>query len=383
MSAWFDQIPLDPSVSAFFRFRDQNGVLYECTRLPMGASHSVDVAHTIMECLASFPLYGDVVAHIHVDNIRFIGSDPSCVIRAAKEFCERAAAIGATVNEVRDGWEVEQLMTQGKPGEVPCIFLGEEYDLVNGAVRATEKTIRKVSNSWANRAQWTNKGLAAHFALLFYVSSTLDISPAPYFNAMRLLRKFSFIMQQELASWSKKMVVEPSEGVWKELTLWTNRILENQWRVILAEEKPKKLITVDASVWGFAAACWNGHSVLIHQQEWESTFRTRGFSAHAEPEALWRAVNRFVIPGETAVVQTDHQAMVYACPKGYSKAYELNTVLDKIESTFGPRKIRVEYIKGESNPVDYLSRNRDPTLTDLAWWAAWEANCRRWSHANA
>ena len=74
----------------------------------------------------------------------------------------------------------------------------------------------------------------------------------------------------------------------------------------------------DASEWGWGAISWNGYSLLSHQEPWGRTFQNGKFSAHAEPEAILRALRRFISPGEVTTLYTDHEAMKYAAPKGYA-----------------------------------------------------------------
>jgi hypothetical protein len=375
MSAWFDQIPLGQGIRRYLRFRDRKGRLYQCTRLPMGATFSVDVAHTIMTALVG-PAIEGVITHIYVDNVRFMGIDKSKVIRAAQQFANRCKRVGATVNELQDDKPVAELVTQGQPGEPEAKFLGEEYDLVTGAVRATEKTLKKLALSWSRRSEWTRKGLAAHFALLFYTSSSLNICPSAYFNAMRLLRAFSARMQQEPDTWNERLGFQIAAGVIDELQQWTSKALANKWNVISEATPPSKRIVVDASEWGYGVACWNGMTLKLLQVQWEPEFATKNFSAHAEPEALWRTLLRFVTRGEAAVVQTDHQAFEFATRSGYSKSYYVNQVLGKIDSIFGRKNVQIEYIKGSINPVDYLSRNRVPSQADIALMSRWGHECR-------
>jgi hypothetical protein len=379
MAAWFDQLPISSKIRSYFRFRDADGNLYQSTRLPMGASHSVDVAHTIMKALVA-NLPSNVIVDIYVDNVRILGENKADVLEAAKMFARNAQSVGATVNELAGGGDVESLLTQGLAGQPEATFLGEEYDLSAGAVRASSKTLKKLDFSWSNRTNWTRKGLAAHYALLFYASATLRISPAGYFNAMRLLRRFSQTMTRQPGTWNWPVGEMLAPSAVAELEAWTRAVMRNEWQVQAHPPRPTKHIVCDASAWGFGAVCWNGRTAAVTQEPWNQEFTYGQRSAYAEPTAIYRAICQFVTPGEAAVIYTDHQAFPFAARAGYSHSYIINDILRKIAEGFGRDTISFVYIPGPSNPADYLSRNRLQTAVDAENLSRWQSGCGQWNH---
>lgn len=369
MMAWFDQIPLDPARRRFYRFK-AGGKLYQFLKTPMGARQSVEIAQYVVKALVSGTHPESVWAHIHVDNVRFMGRSKEEVIQSASNFIKRCIEVGAIINETMDPNPESLALLVEEEGD----FLGESYDYKEGKVRVAEKTMKKIAYSWENRENWSMKQMAAHYSLLFYSGQTLGIRPTEYFGAMRHYRDTARILQQNPYLWTcPAMRLAPAQL--NELAAWTELIRKNEWRTITDEEPITKWIVTDASAWGWGAMCWNGTTLEIHGQEWEQEFKEAhgNFSAHAEPEAIIRSLCKFVRPGERAKIFTDHEALKWAGPKGYSSSYTVNDILRRIKQNFGDQVVIV-YLPGHLNPADPMSRNRAPDKNDednqFAWMAA-------------
>ena len=210
---------------------------------------------------------------------------------------------------------------------------------------------------------WVCRDVASLFSLLFYASNTLDLSPARFFNAMRYYRRLSQELQARPYLWMANAPEVP-EYVRLQLEEWVGSVLINPWRPMTKPAPPQKWLITDASAWGWGAICWDGRTVITHQEPWESTYLRTEKSAHTEPEALIRALRRFVRPGEPATLYTDHEALKYAVPKGYSPSFIVNGILFKVRAEFG-KEVKIVYVPGKWNPADYLSRNRDQAEIDV------------------
>jgi len=348
-SAWFDQIELSLAQRSFYRFL-MNGVLHQFVKLPMGATQSVEVAHAIAEALADgCDPSGEVTIQVHLDNVRFLGRRVQ-VLAAAAAFVDRCNEVGAILNEVKEKGELEGQVLESAD------FLGEHFDYKHGRVRVTEKIRNKIKLVWGRKDHWTNRDVASLYSLLFYASNTLAITPARFFNAMRLYRRLSQTLQAEPYRWMEAAPYIP-QYVWAELEEWTGEILMNSWREIKPNPTSTKWIITDASEWGWGAICWDGRKAVSHQEAWEETYRHSQNSAYAEPEAILRALRRFITPGEAVTIYTDHQALKFAVPKGYSPSYLVNRVLLAVQRDFG-RAVKIVYVPGKWNASDCLSRNR-------------------------
>ena len=349
MLAWFDQLPLTEDVRANYRFKFKEEV-HEFLKSTMGSVQSPEVGHTITRVLADGTEITGAKSTVWMDNVRWVG-DRHAVIESAKMFIRRCKAVGAIVKETMDEDAIEGMVVQ--EGD----FLGETYDYANGAVRVAQKTLKKIDYLWARRTLWNRKQLAAMYSLLFYSSTTLGISPVHYFDAMRFLRSFSAEMVDHPDDWVKPAPGLPA-GVWKQLADWKRTVDRNEWSVIEEVPRPTKWIVTDASGWGYGSICWNGHSVQFDSHPWDARFveaASQDFSAHAEPEAVLRSVRRWVVPGEAAMIYTDHQAFEFAYRRTYSKSYIVNEILRKLEWEFRGL-LFVQYLRGSLNPADGISR---------------------------
>ena len=362
--AWFDQLELEEPQRAAFRFK-MDGELYQFVKIPMGAVQSVEIAHLVATALSEACVEDDDVAvSVYIDNVRFLGQREK-VIRATQRFVERCRIVKAELNE--DTSDITALVQD------EFDFLGETFDYKRGRVRNTKKIIKKIL--WLQEkmlaGNWTYRQMAATFSLLFYGSNTIGIRPAPYFNALRFYREKSHKLQMNPHLWDEECDrMAPSAT--KELCIWLEKVIKNDWREIKPQLAPEKWIVTDASKYGWGALCYDGRTVETFNAPWSPEFVRSGESAKAEPKAILNALCRFVKPGESVKIYTDHEALKYSMKKGYSPGYVVNETLRMVQK-FGPN-VQLAFIRGVWNPADLPSRGQDEVDQQLL--DAWKKACQ-------
>ena len=122
--------------------------------------------------------------------------------------------------------------------------------------------------------------------------------------------------------------------------------------VHVGSDVPATKIFTDASDWGWGAICVR---VEVANGGWSAGNK---FSAHSEPLAVFMALCRFVSPlvPSRVLIFTDHRPLTFYTKSGYSKSYPINQILNDIRSQFPLLDFSCEYVKGEDQPADGLSR---------------------------
>ena len=356
-SAYFDQFPLHDEIARRMGFRKGN-THYILTRMPMGQRHSVAVAQLATELLLSFEMPPGTTAQAFVDNIRFVGTRQG-VMAATAELARRCDHCGVTINELpkqATSDNIEALLHQ--QGD----WLGAHYDYARGTQCVAQKTLAKIKVSWEQRAEWTTRQYAAHVGLLFFATSVLFINVASYFEAMKRLRARAREVEADEALWDAKVWLCPTELT--DLERWTQVALENvptECRSV--DEHPGKVIVTDASDWGWGALFWDvrsGRTAAV-QAQWSAMDKQQfdtSKSVYAEPEAVYRALCRFVVPSssESVLVLTDNTAARWALAKGVSPSFFINKVACRVRNTFPNLRLRLSHVPGQHNPADQISR---------------------------
>ena len=302
-AAYFDQFELAVEIRPLMCFVS-NGEAYALTRMPMGQRHSVGIAQGATNILLSFLLPRGVTAQSCIDNVRFVGPRAG-VIRAASELIRRCRIVGVSINDLpatnspqQDCQSVERMVHQ------QGTWLGAEYDYIHSRQRVADKSIQKLDVSWNNRHSWTSKHYAAHMGLLFFAASVTRHNPGLHFEVMKRYRIRSANLTSDPSAWNTR--VDMSSGEMAAMQSWTSAALANAWVPCDHTGPATKLIATDASEWGWGAIFCDllRGSVLTCSEAW-STLDRQKFSVsdsvyepEAEPEAVYRALCRFIRPTE-------------------------------------------------------------------------------------
>jgi hypothetical protein len=366
--SWYDQFQLHALIRAYHTFLVGSDA-YRLCRLPMGQRQSVPIGHYTTLLL----LDQTVAAHTsaYIDNVRFVGSRED-VINDAAVFFLRCKAAGAQLNELDlssittlDDARVAAAQLVASSSE----WLGEHVNYHQKQVKCSDKTLQKVRITWAARASWSWQTMAAHFSLLFYASSTLGLSLAPFFGALRYYRRASSLLSDCPARWGERAnPLLPHEL--DALDRWTQSVLANVARRVPNPGAPVDYVVVtDASAWGWGALVYDASSgcVRVHQHEWDDAFTGRAQSTRAEPEAIWRALCKTLSADVRCrvLVLTDNSPAVAALTAGYSPSFDLNAIVGRVRASFPLVDLMVVHVPGKTNPSDPLSRGG--VMTEEHW----------------
>jgi hypothetical protein len=385
-AAWYDQFEYLDSIARLFSFRAPDGEVYCLKRLAMGQRQACEIGQGATWVLCDFKHHELVRITTMIDNVRIVGPR-SHALNAARTFLQRCKLANATLNDMPAGFDPDtasddELLALASDQET---FLGEEYVYSKSQVRVGKKSIEKLKLSIDRMANWTVTHMAAHMSLLFYCSGTLGISPAHYYDALRVFRRACERTSRGTLRWD-----DPSPqfngAAREELLAWTDRCLENAWRKIIPtqSEDHTHVIVTDASGTGWGAICIDLRtgSVEFANGDWDEHMDMAN-STDAEPEGIYRAFCRFVPPNAkwNILLATDHMAIPMLNGKRWSKGFAANLLFKRLYNWTAT--IDFTHVAGEDNMADGISRGKSLTTTqrEILEWASradgeWNAETR-------
>ena len=342
----------------------------------MGLKHSVGVAHKATVQLLNYK--HKVYTEAYVDNVRFVANNKRDLIHDAAVLVCRCVRAGVTINEIDTtplkGLDEASCMKEAKRLLTPLCkqrgpWLGEEYDYVKKTLNIADKTRLKVRQCFDAKRP-TFRTFAAAAGILQYASRTLDMPLAPYYESLRAIAAVGWLLEQRPDLWDADLPpMCPSVGA--NLRKWRADVLKAGPRTITKPTAPSLVIIVDASDAGWGALAVDDlGKVRWAKQRWSErdkrTFDT-GSSVRAEPEGIYRACCRFVLPQHATVhVATDSSASAGALTRGHSRSYWMNHVCLRLQRTFKESTFIFRHTPGATNPADGISRElSEPTADDL------------------
>jgi len=350
----------------------------------MGQRQACEIGQGATWVLCDFAHHELVRITTMIDNVRIVGPRVHA-IKAARMFLQRCKLANATLNDMPTGFDIDTasdaaIAALAKDNET---FLGEECVYSESKVRVGKKSIDKLKMSIARMADWTTTNMAAHMSLLFYCSGTLGISPALYYEALRVFRRACERTSKGTLRWN-----DPSPqftgAALDELRAWTYQCIINDWRIIkpVRNEDHTHVIVTDASGSGWGGICVDlrSGSVQIANGTWDERM---GNSTDAEPEGIYRAFCRFVPPTAkwNILVATDHAAIPMLNGKRWSKGFGANLLFKRLNEWCST--IDFTHVAGEDNMADGISRGKCLTTTqrEIIEWASkadgeWNAETR-------
>ncbi len=363
-AAYFDAFPMHEEVQRRMCFT-ADGKTYKLTRMPMGQRHSVAIAQGATDVLLSFEYAQGVTSQSCIDNVRFVGPKAG-VIETARRFVERCRQAGCTLNELPSSNTAEQdlaMITELTHNK--GVWLGAEYDYAAGMQRVAQKSLDKLTTSWRNRASWTYRTFAAHMGLLFFATSICRLHPGSFFEAMKQFRRRSADLTEKPELWDCPLTLSGGEA--RDLERWTAQASMNPWTPCFDGNPASKVLITDASEWGWGAIFYDvaAGSMKIVSQRWSEGDRLAldvQHSVYAEPEAVFRALCRFVCPltRQAVAVLSDSTTAVYALGRGYSPSFMVNTIANRCRKGFPNTRLDFYHVAGSLNAVDAYSRGMAP-----------------------
>ena len=372
-SGWFDQIEQDDVVKDYMCF-PHHGKWYRLTRVAMGMRTSVDIAHTVTEMIASFPMPG-VRCDIYVDNIRFLSDCLESVVAAAQDFIIRSRKVRATINEVPDNTEDAEAAAR-RLVKTDGDFLGAYFDYTAKTVQLTEKTIGKLQTMREvfkdNAGAPTYRNFLALFGLLFYGLQVFR-SFAPYrYYALKEYSDVARRIQKDPGLLETPYKCSPSRL--DHIMRWVDDMIKNPATSVRTTRDPADvdyILVTDASKMGWGAVLLDQRTGILYTQHgtWDKHWKGREYSAWSEPEGLARAFIAFFPNGSSATftVLTDSSTAQGAFEKGRSTKFAVNRALQSVGDVFanGP-DATYHHIPGIINTdTDFLSRHGELSEEDL------------------
>lgn len=366
LAAWFDQFGLGDELRPYFCFLVA-GKEVALHRLPMGLRHAVFVAQSALWQLLNFPRSAAVDTTI--DNVRFTGTK-SAVMKDAVAFLRRCAVVGATLNVVGcpsvDATPKELAkLVEAQLEPLVGDFLGTTYLYGTSEKKNQEKTVRKLSflrDAVGTGGPLSRRQVATVFGVLFYAASVVRAPLAPYYDALRYLRKVSATGGDDWDCLAGDMPPLARE----QLLAWLGFLVANKpVPILVEEEEPRFVVITDASGegWGAISVDTATGSLMEFSFPWTGLDVPRAQSSvWAEPEAIFLAVCRISTPGDAVLVLTDHQPAEFADASGYAKSWSLNQLVLRMQRLPGVR-VTIRHIPGKGNPADGLSRTIGSSLT--------------------
>ena len=356
-SSFFDQFGVNDEVKKYLGFAIGKQKLAYCT-LPMGFRPSCDVAQTTAEFLLDFAHPG-VLCSAYIDNFFFAGNDRVAVSNAISTFKSRCAVAGVILNDDEMDGNLE----------APEIdVLGEHYSRVGSHfTRSLTKTsVEKLHAALAlvdyqTHSLISRRQVAAVYGILFFASAVIEVSPAPFFYAMRDYREMAASTSN--SEWQNTADRLTNTAV-SELREWISQCARNLPVPLTKLVDPSEVsldIVCDASAWGVGAIAWQDGQAREFARPWsahESALMNLKSSVVAEPRAVQQAAIAFINPQFSGVVRihTDHRPLVFAAARGYASCFWYNQLLINLKSIFPKTTFIFVFVPGAQNPADFLSR---------------------------
>ena len=366
-AAFYDQFRLHPDVALFFGCRRHSFVQQT---LPMGFRPSADIAHLAAEALLDFD-HPTVQTIAYIDNFVFAANNLHDLRAALREFRARCKQVGVVLNEPDD------VVYGAAPEDGVCTdefeCLGERYSLANGTRSLTSSSLAKLRAA----VQTLNevrvdlislKRIAAVFGIAFFATRVIDVSPAPFFDAIGYYRRIAALAQ--ISGWSST-APRPDDKSMSQLSVWLLQLLANAPVPITDRSFECDLtITVDASLLGWGAILErNNGTISIEARPWspaDHANHSLWSSTVAEPLAVIRAAIAGISSSTRFVrVFSDHLPLVYAGKRGYARARVYNDTILRLRELFPWVTFDFVFVAGINNPADPFSRGlRGWTRTD-------------------
>lgn len=366
----FSQYRFSFSVSRFHCFRDEEGQWWAFKVMLMGARYSCEIMHLTTEVLAyakQNPLLkvghtDGVRTQVHVDNVRFLHSNPFYVQDAMARFLSNCDHVNATVNMDADI----------QPHTFGTSF-GVVHDYHANLAALSEKHLRKATQARKDlKGPMTVRRVCEIMGLLFFASTVLKIHLARFYFPIKWYRRIAHDFERGSRS-GKPFGLDSVVTVWPSITRkfdqWLHRVGEN---VPTSHEKADPTITLfcDASKVGCGAVLIDGvrpsylqYGESLSKKEyadvWHGNDLDKAISL-LETKAATKAIHFFrqYLEGKTVRLYIDNTSLIGALGKTYSKSFALNgellALIEEMEKTGA--SFEVQYVPSGENLADRPSR---------------------------
>jgi hypothetical protein len=356
----FYTIEIPASQQYLFRFADEEGSIYQMTRLPMGHAGAPEIMQMITAALAGDPCVvkpeyaSKSLTRVWIDNIKLSGQ-PKVVQDDLQRIDQFAKQVGI-IWKPSDSYE----------GVGPVNWIGVSWNHGNGTVKVAEKTLRKINqqvDEWNSATLIRRESIEQLVGRFIWASGVVGIPIGRFYFTLKWARR---AIRRE-----GETVIPPA--VMKEIMLWATLCgRSRRW------EKPRDayVLFTDASLEGWGATLIGPEQkLIITGARWPVVYRGTHINL-LEAMALKFALKAFSAElSKTAVkVRVDNTTVMHSTIKGGSKSEELNRLIVDIRRLLDQHQITatIAYVKSGENPADIPSRTHNLQEAGLAVEAFWK-----------
>lgn len=386
--AYYDSIPLDPSVRNLYVFRVGHR-FFRLKTVPTGARWSVAVAQSITWVLTDVPTTVNIITCI--DSIMIAAREDQ-----REDFLRTVRAILLRIREANllTTPDRESLLTASDDELLnmaveDTTFLGEDYHWTGSEriVRNSAKTTAKLQLALEKTAH-TRRSFVSLVSLIMFATHTTRINPSLGFYMLRACRGV-FAAVSYGAEWDASLPYL-GDAAAASLQRIGTELLKREWYTIVdplratyEESNYSVVCFTDASRGGWGAvALEEDGKTRAYQQRWVAEVNPSGpyrydgvdapfvarHSAHSEPRGTYVYLQQLLARGFTGPAQiaivTDHFPIVHAQRKhngfgGIGRGFELESLFRLTNDLLHDHNIFVVYfyVHGYLNPADSYSRN--------------------------
>jgi hypothetical protein len=372
MSLGFYQIEIPVWARHRFRFMDEDGNIFELTRIPMGHRASPEYCQLLLSVLAGLPSYVKaeckhpykVQVDIWLDNVRATGGSKD-VVEYFQWIDEQAAKMNVT-------WKAADSQV-GKEYTILGVHFNHATKEVSCGKKLADKL--KVLNADATVAE-----VESMLGRLLHASAIVGTNPARWYWFLKSMRRKLSQVNRKQLSRGDKCHLPPSAQ--RQLDAWTREVMLNRPRTIskMKETDRRFIQFTDASSdgWGAVLVELDSGLLRIAGGKWATTATN---ISPAEVRGLALGVQAFTpVYQQSRVAKilclVDNTSAIAAAHRNSSHSEAMNAEILRLQQVLissspagtGPLELQVEYVPTGLNLADGPSRGSQiaPEM-----WRAW------------
>jgi hypothetical protein len=350
----------------FWCLRIPDGRIVRLTTIPTGASWCPLLAHIFTDCMACFCAKRSTRVHTYIDNVKFLSDHREDVVNAAKFFFALAQLFRVDINE-----SLCDTLAQRCIGT----FLGVVFNHADHHANFSEKLVRKLTviaqQTYDDFRGMTMRQLVSSWGVLTHASQISGSTRGKYYYFLKFLRRRAH----------ERWALDAPGNFWPSLgdlpATWAQDELRSQRRDFkcLTDEAARRSqhITV------FSDATLQGYGITVFFPDGTQSVVAGRWTVHDGPpcehinereaRAVLRALDvvqsefrRRRSLGDSAVgisLFVDNTSVIFCLGKTSSRSFFLNNIICRIrDHPQWASVVRVEYVRSQENPADWLSRLR-------------------------
>ena len=358
------QMPLSQKASAWYRFRDAEGTLYEMRRVMMG--HVVAVE--LMQLLAGV-VFGDsrVVQEQHVAPAATVDIWIDGVIYTGSR-----EAVNESVTQARQAARDLKATIKNEPTTVDVAsqkvtFIGVDWNFSDHTVKLGTKTLRKLPEKMPERL--TAQEVEQMIGRLIFAAGLLQIPLAEFYFTMKWAKRVCSKINSGEYRLDTEVEVPPC--LRKELPRWLKSAGTTHRPRVIIQNSIKPILFVDATPDDYGAILvMPSGQVHVTGGKFDRSDGLDPIIAVREAQAILYAMQDFqelLRPYDDVDVRCDNTTAEQSLRKGNSKCAEIADVVCRIlrRSVAFKINISISRIGTKENPADEPSRGLEVNFEKL------------------